>query len=205
MSLSGIAGKIAGVTGAASGIGEATARRLSEEGASVVAVDWTADAVEAVAGSLPGQAVAVSADVSLEEDVERYMQAAIERFGRVDLLHLNAGIAGTFAPFDEIEVEDFDRVIAVNLRSVFLGLRAALRQLRAQGDGGAIVTTSSLAGLHGGSVLLYDCLPFTSLDTLELAGERLRAMERLVAAAEIRTAASTLCGARNCMDGLSDD
>ena len=96
MSLSGIAGKIAGVTGAASGIGEATARRLSEEGASVVAVDWTADAVEAVAGSLPGQAVAVSADVSLEEDVERYMQSALERFGRVDLLHLNAGIAGTF-------------------------------------------------------------------------------------------------------------
>ncbi len=58
---------------------------------------------------------------------------------------------------------------------------------------------------HGGSVLLYDCLPFTSLDTPELADERLRAMERLVAAAEIRTAASTLCGARNCMEGLFDE
>ena len=81
MALRGIAGKVAVVTGAASGIGEATARRLSEEGASVVAVDWTADAVEAVAGSLPGQAVAVSADDALEEDVERHMQSALERFG----------------------------------------------------------------------------------------------------------------------------
>jgi NAD(P)-dependent dehydrogenase (short-subunit alcohol dehydrogenase family) len=154
MPLNGISGKIAVVTGAASGIGEATAKRLSEEGASVVAVDWSADQVEALATSLPGPAVAVHADVSLEPDVERYMQTALESFGRVDLLHLNAGIAGTFAPFDEIEAEDFDRVIAVNLRSVFLGLRAALRQLRAQGEGGAIVTTSSLAGLHGGSVII---------------------------------------------------
>jgi NAD(P)-dependent dehydrogenase (short-subunit alcohol dehydrogenase family) len=154
MPLNGISGKVAVVTGAASGIGEATARRLSEEGASVVAVDWSEEQVEALASSLPGPAIAVHADVSLEPDVGRYMQQALERYGRVDLVHLNAGIAGTFAPFDEIEAEDFDRVIAVNLRSVFLGLRAALRQLRAQGDGGAIVTTSSLAGLHGGSVII---------------------------------------------------
>ena len=82
MPLNGIARKVAVVTGAASGIGEATARRLSEEGARVVAVDWSWDAVEAVAGSLPGPAVAVRADVSLEEDVERYMERALESYGR---------------------------------------------------------------------------------------------------------------------------
>jgi NAD(P)-dependent dehydrogenase (short-subunit alcohol dehydrogenase family) len=135
MALNGISGTVAVVTGAASGIGESTARRLSEEGASVVAVDWSADAVEGLVLALAGPAAAVHADVSLEEDVERYTVAALERFGRVDLVHLNAGIAGTFAPFDEIEASDFDRVIAVNLRSVFLGLRAALRQLRAQRRG----------------------------------------------------------------------
>src|SRR5437867_4311440 len=100
MPLNGISGKVAVVTGAASGIGEATARRLSDEGASVVAVDWSEEQVEALASSLPGPAVAVHADVSLEPDVERYMQTALERFGRVDLVHLNAGIAGSFAPFD---------------------------------------------------------------------------------------------------------
>jgi NAD(P)-dependent dehydrogenase (short-subunit alcohol dehydrogenase family) len=82
----GIAVKVAVVTGAASGIGEATARRLSEEGASVVAVDWSADAVEGVVRTLAGPAAAVHADVSLEEDVEPYMRAALERFGRVDLV-----------------------------------------------------------------------------------------------------------------------
>lgn len=157
MPLRGIEGKVAVVTGAASGIGEGAARRLSEEGAKVVLVDWS-DTVGKVAGSLPGPAAAVKADVSLEADVEGYMQTALDTFGRVDLFHLNAGISGSFAPFTELTADDFDRVIAVNLRSVFLGLRAALRQLVAQGDGGAIVTTSSIAGLSGGATLI----PYTA-------------------------------------------
>jgi NAD(P)-dependent dehydrogenase (short-subunit alcohol dehydrogenase family) len=111
-----------------------------------------------VAGSLPGEAVAVQADVSLERDVAGYTQAALERFGRIDLLHLNAGIAGPFEPFPQIAVEAFDRVIAVNLRGVFLGLRAGLTELERQGGGGAIVVTASLAGLHGGETLV----PYTA-------------------------------------------
>jgi NAD(P)-dependent dehydrogenase (short-subunit alcohol dehydrogenase family) len=150
----GIAGKVAVVTGAASGIGEATARRLVDEGARVVCVDWNDEGVRAVAESLGDAAVPVQADVSREEDVHRYMQAARDAFGRVDLAHLNAGISSSFASFVDLETEDFDRVIAVNLRSVFLGLREALRQMREQGDGGAIVTTSSLAGLRGGDQLI---------------------------------------------------
>lgn len=154
--MNGLAGKIAVVTGAASGIGRATAERLSEEGASVVAVDWNGEDVELVAKSLSGPAVAVTADVSREEDIERYMKVALDTFGRVELVHLNAGISGTFKPFREVETDEFDRVIQVNLRSVFLGLRAALRQMAEQGGGGAIVTTSSLAGLHGaGAIIPY--------------------------------------------------
>ncbi len=152
--MNGLSGKVAVVTGAASGIGRATAERLAEEGASVVAVDWNGEGVEAVAASLKGPSVAVHADVSREEDIERYMQVALDTFGRVELVHLNAGISGTFKPFREVETAEFDEVIQVNLRSVFLGLRAALRQMADQGGGGAIVTTSSLAGLHGASAII---------------------------------------------------
>jgi NAD(P)-dependent dehydrogenase (short-subunit alcohol dehydrogenase family) len=152
--MNGISGKVAVVTGAASGMGRATAERLSAEGASVVAVDWNGDGVEAVVKELPGPAVAVDADVSREADIERYMQAAVDTFGHVELFHLNAAISGTFAGFRDTSNEDFDRVIEVNLRSVFLGLRAALRQVEKQGSGGAIVTTSSLAGVFAGSVAI---------------------------------------------------
>jgi NAD(P)-dependent dehydrogenase (short-subunit alcohol dehydrogenase family) len=96
----------------------------------------------------------VTADVSLEADVDLYLGAAVERYGRVDLHHLNAGIAGTMAPLPEVTADEFDWVIAVNLRGVFLGLRAAFRQYAAQGTGGAIVTTASIAGLRGAPDLL---------------------------------------------------
>jgi NAD(P)-dependent dehydrogenase (short-subunit alcohol dehydrogenase family) len=154
MGLAGIAGKVALVTGAGSGIGAATARRLAAEGARVVVVDRDADAAERVASSLPTEALPVTADVALEQDVERYAAAAVERFGRLDLHHLNAGIAGTLAPLPEIEADEFDLVLAVNLRGVFLGLRAAFRRFAVQGGGGAIVTTASIAGLRGAGDLL---------------------------------------------------
>ncbi len=154
MALRGIDGKVAVVTGGGSGIGEGTARRLSEDGASLVVVDWHEDAARAVADSLPGPTVAVRADVSKEQDVASYMQAALDAFGRVDLIHVNAGISGTFAPFTEISADEFDQVIAINLRGVFLGLRDGLRQFARQGAGGAIVTTSSLAGLMGGDAIV---------------------------------------------------
>jgi len=145
--LNGLAGKVAVVTGAASGIGAAVAARLAAEGVSVVAVD-------AVEASGPAGVLAVRADVSREDGVDAYMAAAVERFGRVDLYHLNAGIAGTLARFPEIEAADFDRVLSVNVRGVFLGLRAAFRQFERQGSGGGVVTTASLAGVRGGADLV---------------------------------------------------
>jgi NAD(P)-dependent dehydrogenase (short-subunit alcohol dehydrogenase family) len=151
-------GAVAVVTGAASGIGAATARLLSREGASVVVVDVELEGAQKVADELAGPALAVRADVSDPDDTDAYVAAAVERFGRVDLHHLNAGIVGTFDRLPEISIEDFDRVISVNLRGAFLGVRAAFRQYAAQGAGGAIVLTASIASLRGS----HDLLPYES-------------------------------------------
>jgi NAD(P)-dependent dehydrogenase (short-subunit alcohol dehydrogenase family) len=152
----GIAGRVAVVTGAGSGIGAATARLLSQRGASLVLVDVDGEAVERAAASLPGPALAVAADVAEEDDVAAYLDRAVSRFGRVDLHHLNAGIVGSFKLLPEISVEEFDSVMAVNARGVFLGLRAAFRQYAAQRSGGAVVVTASIASLRGS----HDLLPY---------------------------------------------
>jgi NAD(P)-dependent dehydrogenase (short-subunit alcohol dehydrogenase family) len=151
-------GPVAIVTGGGSGIGAAAGAALVARGARVALVDVDVAAAEAVAGGLGGAAIAIAADVSREEDIERYTQTTLEAFGRVDMVHLNAAISGTFAPFPQITTEEFDRVIAVNLRSVFIGLREALATFAAQGGGGTIVATASLAGLHGGEALI----PYTA-------------------------------------------
>lgn len=147
-------GRIAVVTGGAGGIGLAVARRLARAGASVVVADADAAAAESVARQLGSSGIAVHADVSTEEGVETYMQAALDRFGRVDAYHLNAGIAGAPAFLPEASVEEFDRVMAVNVRGVFLGLRAAFRQYAAQGSPGAIVLTASICSYGGGADLV---------------------------------------------------
>jgi NAD(P)-dependent dehydrogenase (short-subunit alcohol dehydrogenase family) len=154
MALAGLAGKVAVVTGGASGIGAATARRLSAEGASVVVVDANGEGADQVAGSLPTSALAVAADVSDEAGVERYLAAAVDRFDQVDLHHLNAGIAGPLAPIPDVTAAEWDQVFAVNVRGVFLGLRAAFRQFGRQSGGGAIVTTASITGRRGSADLV---------------------------------------------------
>jgi NAD(P)-dependent dehydrogenase (short-subunit alcohol dehydrogenase family) len=154
MRLNDLSGKVAVVTGAGRGIGAASARRLAEEGARVVVVDANGESAERVAADLPGQALAVEADVSREEDVQRYVDAAVERFGRIDLHHLNAGIVGAFEPFPDLALEDFDAVVKINLYGVFLGLRAAFRRYAEQGGGGAIVATASIASLRGAADLV---------------------------------------------------
>jgi NAD(P)-dependent dehydrogenase (short-subunit alcohol dehydrogenase family) len=141
------AGKVAVVTGAASGFGLAAATRLAAEGARVVLVDRAADALADAAAALDG-AAAVVADVSLEADVDSYVSAALDAFGRIDLFFNNAGIEGRMAPMTELTADDFDRVWAVNARGVFLGLRAVLRVMKEQ-QSGAIVNTASMAGIRG--------------------------------------------------------
>ena len=146
----GLTGKTAIVTGGAGGIGGAVAQRLSEEGCRVVVVDVNGGGAARTAAALPGDAIGVAADVSREADVLSYQRAAVEAFGRLDLFHLNAGIPGKAARFTDGDAEDFDRVIAVDLRGAYLGTLHALRALRDQGQGGAVVLTSSVAGIVGG-------------------------------------------------------
>ena len=141
------AGKVAVVTGAAAGFGLAVAGRLAAEGAHLVLVDVAAGPLAKAASEIAG-ALPVTADVSQEADVDSYVQAAVAEHGRIDLFFNNAGIEGRLAPMTELSVDDFDRVLAVNCRGVFLGLRAVLRVMKEQ-NSGAIVNTASMAGIRG--------------------------------------------------------
>jgi NAD(P)-dependent dehydrogenase (short-subunit alcohol dehydrogenase family) len=148
--LAGLAGKVVIVTGGASGIGRAVVGRLLAEGASVALVDVDEDAVRAATVELgEDRLLGVVADVSTEEGTERYFTAALERFGRVDGLHANAGIAEPGPTVVETEVDSYDRIMAVNARGVFLAVRRQLRQLAEQGTQGSIVTTASVLGIRG--------------------------------------------------------
>ncbi|GAS99335.1 short-chain dehydrogenase/reductase SDR [Mycolicibacterium canariasense] len=148
------AGLVAVVTGAASGLGRASAQRLAEDGAHVIAVDINGDAVEALAATLPTESIGVRADIAEEANVEAYVAAGVDAFGRIDLHHLNAGIFGSFAELPDLTVDDFERVMAVNVRGQFLGLRAAFRCYRRQGTRGSIAVTASIAGHTGAADLL---------------------------------------------------
>ena len=152
--LSGLDGKVAVVTGGAGGLGAATALRLSREGCRVVVVDIDGDGARRVAGALPGESIAVTADVSAEEDVETYLDEATHSFGRIDLHHLNAGIPGSVGGFPDLSADEFDRVMAVNVRGIFLGLRGAFRRYRAQQAAGSVVLTASIASLRGSADLI---------------------------------------------------
>jgi len=150
MALAGLDGKVVIVTGGAAGIGRAVGGRLLAEGSSVALVDLNEDAVHAASEEFAGERMlGVTADVSTEEGTETYYAAAIERFGRVDGLFANAGIAEPGPTVAETEVEAFDRIMAVNVRGVFLAVRRQLRQLAAQRTPGSIVTTSSVLGIRG--------------------------------------------------------
>ncbi len=152
MALRGLQDKVVIVTGAASGIGRATAGRLLAEGSRVALVDIDGQAVAAAAGQLdadPERVVALTGDVSCEADVERYFAAALERFGRVDALHNNAGIEGPVTPLADFELYEFERLVQINLVGIFLNLRQMLRTARRLGTPAAIVNTSSGTGLHG--------------------------------------------------------
>jgi len=138
-----VADRVAAVTGAASGIGRATATRLARDGWSVVAVDARAGGLDGFAADV----VTVGADIATEQGNAAMVQAARDRFGRLDGLVLNAGVASR-GELDVETMDGFDRVLSVNLRGVVLGLRAALPALRATG-GGRIVVTASVSGLGG--------------------------------------------------------
>jgi 3alpha(or 20beta)-hydroxysteroid dehydrogenase len=130
-------------------MGQAVARRLHAEGASVLLVDRDGDGLQEVVSTLKESAWAVVADVSSEPDTDRYVQTCLDNTGRIDLFFNGAGIIGPVDPVAGTPVAAFDDVVAVNLRGTFLGLRAVLRAMLETGHGGAIVNTASYAALRG--------------------------------------------------------
>ena len=142
-------GKVALITGGGNGIGRAAAAGFVARGAKVVVVDRDHAAGEATVGILRqqgGEAFFVAADVTQSADVQNYVRLALEKYGSIDCFYNNAGIEGSVAPTHQYDEDMFDRVMAVNVKGVFLGLRHVLPVMIQQGRG-AVVNTASVAGL----------------------------------------------------------
>lgn len=146
-----VSGKTALVTGAGAGIGRATARKFSTEGAKVVVSDIdSTGGIETVRliHADGGKAIFIQADCSKPEDVKALIEGVVEEYESLDCVCNNAGIEGKIAPFAEQTIENYDAVMNVNARGVFLCLRAEIREMLTSG-GGAIVNLASIAGLIG--------------------------------------------------------
>ncbi len=144
-------GKVVLITGGAGGIGRATALRFASEGARVVLVDLAPHGLRESVAAIEhggGRAIGVEADVTKRADVERYVKTAIERYGGIDFFFNNAGVLGDHRSIVDYPEETFDRVMAINVKGVWLGLKVVAPAIRARG-GGAIVNTASTAGLRG--------------------------------------------------------
>jgi NAD(P)-dependent dehydrogenase (short-subunit alcohol dehydrogenase family) len=142
-------GKVAVITGGASGIGAAAVRLFVEEGCRVVIADVQDDKGTRLAGELGKSSAYLHADVSREPDVSGAIAHALSRFGRLDCLYNNAGLGGVSGPIAEIPVDGYDQTMGVLLRGVFLGMKHAAPIMKRQGRG-SIVSTASVAGLQAG-------------------------------------------------------
>ena len=174
--------KVVLVTGGTSGIGRATAIAFGHEGASVVLTGRRAEegnrTVELVQAA-GGQGLFVRADVSNPSDVDKTMATVLSRFGQLDVAFNNAGIEDAAAPFHEQTIENYDRVMGINVKGLWLSMQAEIRQMLKQG-GGAIVNTSSVAGLiaiAGNATYIaskHAVIGFTKAAALEFAGQGIR-------------------------------
>ncbi|MFI4976885.1 MAG: SDR family NAD(P)-dependent oxidoreductase [Caulobacterales bacterium] len=177
-----LSGKVAVITGAASGMGKATSILFAREGAHVVLADLNVPGGEEAAKIASESGVSCvfqRTDVSAEADVAALVGRALSEFGRLDVMFNNAGIAGAVGPLEDIAVEDWDRTLAVCLRGVFLGMKHAVPPMRAQG-GGAIISTASIAGIDGYAGLHAYCaakagvVNLTRSASIQLAADHIR-------------------------------
>jgi NAD(P)-dependent dehydrogenase (short-subunit alcohol dehydrogenase family) len=175
-------GKVAVITGAASGMGRATAIRFAGEGAAIVIADLNQDGGEGTVRECKengGRAVFQKTDVSAETEIKAMVARAIKEFGRLDIIYNNAGIGGAVGPLEQISVEDWDRSQAVLLRGVFLGIKHSVPEMRKVG-GGSIISTASIAGIRGFAGLHAYCaakagvVNLTRSASLEFAKDKIR-------------------------------
>ena len=175
-------GKVALVTGAASGLGLATARAFAESGASVVLADWNEKAARTAADELAAQghkAIAIRCDVADDAQVEAMVAQTVAAFGRLDAAYNNAGVQNVLAEMADTTREDYDRVMGINLRGEWSCMKFELQQMRKQGSG-AIVNCSSLGGLVGGAergiyhAAKHGILGFTKSAAIEYAARGIR-------------------------------
>lgn len=139
--------KVVVITGGSGAIGADTAQLFLKEGAKVVIVDINEKALKEVASKLNSDNLSyVKADVTKADDVKNYVNYTVEKFGKIDVFFNNAGIEGVVKPIEEYPEEEFDKLIAINVKGVWLGLKYVLPQMN---DGGSIINTSSVAGLEG--------------------------------------------------------
>jgi NAD(P)-dependent dehydrogenase (short-subunit alcohol dehydrogenase family) len=175
-------GKVALVTGAGSGLGLATAKAFAASGASVALADWNEKAAQAAAAELTfrgHQAIAIRCDVSDDAQVEAMVAQTVAAFGRLDVAYNNAGVQNILAETADTTRDDYDRVMAINLRGVWSSMKFELQQMRKQGSG-AIVNCSSLGGLVGGAergiyhAAKHGVIGFTKSAALEYAARGIR-------------------------------
>ncbi|KAA0121233.1 SDR family oxidoreductase [Methylobacterium sp. P1-11] len=144
-------GKVAFITGAASGIGRAAAIAFAREGARVAITDRTEAALGQFRAEIEaegGEALAIRCDVSVPDDVEAAVAKTVERFGHVDCAFNNAGVENRAAPVHEIDLNEWDRILGINLRGTFVCMKHEIAQMLRQGSG-VVVNTSSGAGIRG--------------------------------------------------------
>jgi NAD(P)-dependent dehydrogenase (short-subunit alcohol dehydrogenase family) len=143
-------GQVAVITGGASGIGEGTVRKFVAEGARVLIADISDDRGGSLAEELGSKTSYLHTNVANEEDVAGAVASAVDRWGRLDVIFNNAGFGGVSGPIEDLDMAAYGTTMDVLLKGVFLGAKHAVRQMKAQGTGGCIINTASVAGLQAG-------------------------------------------------------
>lgn len=178
-----LAGKVALITGAGSGIGKAAAILLAKEGAKVAALGRSEDELKETIATIQdggGEAIAAIADISQTEPMQQAVNQIIDKWGRLDIVFANAGINGVWAPLEELEPDEWDKTINVNLKGTFLTVKYAVPHLKKQG--GSVIITSSVNGTRmfsNSGATAYACtkaaqVAFGKMIALELAKHRIR-------------------------------